>query len=212
MSSTPKQIHEFTSLIGQLKLIERFKGQTYWSDYPTPPHRWESVSDHSWRLGMLVTIFAPKLSKPFNLIKAYKMALIHDIPEIIAGDASPLGKSGTGQDSHAYNQAVWSERHSNEKAAAQTIFNQLDPTQAQELYDLWLEIENLSNYEAKVVKSLDKIDAMMQVLEMRDGHMYPEHLEFTVKYGSKGSDVDPVISEFASYIATQMRERFKEFK
>ena len=36
--------------------------------------------------------------------KALKMALVHDIPEIIAGDASPLGESGTGEDSHSFNE------------------------------------------------------------------------------------------------------------
>lgn len=139
------------------------------------------------------------------------MALIHDLPEIIAGDASPLGESGTGQDSHAYNAHIHAERHMSEKDAAKKIFSQLDPNQASDLYDTWLEIETLANYEAKVVKALDKIEAMRQVLEWRDGHMYKEHLEFTVKYGSKGSDIDPVIAEFAQHVAGQIREKYHEF-
>jgi putative hydrolase of HD superfamily len=211
MTSTPKQVYEFSSLINQLKLIERFKGQVYWRDYPAPP-RWESVADHSWRLAMLVLTFANKLSKPLDLEKALKMALIHDIPEIIAGDASPLGESGTGQDSHAYNKAIQAARHTDEKSAAKAIFAKLDPEEGNNLYELWLEIETLANFEAQVVKALDKIEAMTQVLEWRKGHMFPEHLAFTTKYGSKNASVDPAIEEYAAYIAEQMQNQFKEFK
>jgi 5'-deoxynucleotidase YfbR-like HD superfamily hydrolase len=198
-------------MINQLKFIERFRGQVYWRDYPAPP-RWESVADHSWRLAILVLIFANKLSKPLDLEKALKMALIHDIPEIITGDTSPLGESGTGEDSHAYNQAIQADRHNDEKSAAKAIFAKLDPEDGNKLYDLWLEIETLANFEARVVKALDKIEAMSQVLESREGHMFPEHLTFTTKYGSKGASVDPAIEEYAAYIAEQMQNQFKEFK
>lgn len=211
MASTTKQIYEFHKFTNQLKLIERYKGQTYWRDYPSPS-RWDSVADHSWRLAMLVLTFSSKLSEPLNLEKSLTMALIHDIPEIIAGDASPLGESGTGQDSHAYNQKIQRERHQNEKSAAKAIFDKLDPADGEKLYKTWLEIEMLANFEAKVVKALDKIEAMYQVLEWREGHMFPEHLEFTIKYGSIGSDVDPAITEYSTYIEKQMRERYREFK
>jgi putative hydrolases of HD superfamily len=211
MASTAKQIYDFNLFINQLKLIERYKGQVYWRDYPAPS-RWDSVADHSWRLAMLVLTFSSKLSRPLNLEKTLKMALIHDIPEIIAGDASPLGESGTGQDSHAYNQQIHAERHKDEKDAAKTIFAKLDPSDGEKLYTTWLEVETVANFEAKVVKALDKIEAMSQVLEWRDGHMFPDHLEFTIKYGSKGSDVDPAISEYATFLDNQMREKYQEFK
>jgi 5'-deoxynucleotidase YfbR-like HD superfamily hydrolase len=202
------EIHAFNTLINQLKLIERYKGQTYWKDYPAP--RWDSVADHSWRLAMLVVMFAGKLSQPLDMEKAIKMALIHDIPEIIAGDASPLGVSGTGQDSYAYNQDIQAKRFKDEQAAAKAVFEKLG-AEGNELYELWLEIEALENFEAKVVKALDKIEAMSQVLDWRKGHMFPKHLEFTVTYGSKGSDVDPAIAEYAAHVAGLMRSQYKEF-
>jgi putative hydrolase of HD superfamily len=160
---------------------------------------------------MLVLLFANRLSQPFNLEKALKMALVHDLPEIIAGDASPVGETGDGTDSHAFNKHIQAKRHTNEKSAAKTIFARLDPSDGENLYEAWLETETLASFEARVVKALDKIEAMMQVLEWRDGHMFKQHLEFTVNYGQKGSDVDPAIAEYAAYIAGQMRERFKEF-
>jgi len=160
---------------------------------------------------MLVLLFADRLSQPFDVEKALKMALIHDLPEIIASDASPVGEKGDGSDSHAFNKQVQAKRHLDEKAAAKTIFAKLDPSDGEHLYETWLETETLASFEARVVKALDKIEAMTQVLEWRDGHMFKEHLEFTMKYGQKGSDIDPAIAEYSAYVADLMRQRFRDF-
>lgn len=90
MSDSIESIFNFATSIEALKKIERFRGQYFWKDYPQLA-RYESVADHSWRLALLVAVFADKLSQPFNLEKGLKMALIHDLPELIAGDVSPLG-------------------------------------------------------------------------------------------------------------------------
>lgn len=73
----------FSTFTEKLKLIERYKGQFYWKDYPRL-ERYESVADHSWRLALLVLLVSDRLSKKINLEKALKMAIIHDIAEIIA--------------------------------------------------------------------------------------------------------------------------------
>jgi len=211
MPSSSRQIFNFNHIATQLRLIERFKGLQYWRHYP-PQGRWESVSDHSWRLSLLVMLFVDQLSQPFEPVKAYKMALIHDLPEILHGDDSPMGESGTGADSHAYNSKLWAERHHSEKSAAREIFSQLSSSQATELFDLWVELEQNHTFEARVVKSLDKIDAMTHVLEMQKGHMFPEHLEFTIKYGQRGADVDPAIADYADFVVVELQRRFKPFQ
>src|SRR5690606_19600213 len=99
--------------------------------------------------------------QPIDFKKAMKMLLIHDIPEMIAGDPSPLGTDGSGQDSHAYNQSKADEKFDREKAAAQEIFNKLPKDQAEELFELWLEFENQSSFEARVVKAIDKLEGKL---------------------------------------------------
>ena len=201
---------EFATELEKLKKIERFKGQHFWKDYPELP-RYESVADHTWRLGMLVIILADRLSQKIDLEKALKMVLIHDLPEIIAGDGSPLGDDGTGQNSYAFNQAKAQERHNEEKDAATSLFNMLPAEEAKNFLNLWLEYEQQESFEAKLIKSLDKIEALMQVLHYRKGHLYKDHLEFNKKYALKGSDIDPVIAEFGNLIASEMEKMYKEF-
>ena len=93
----------------------------------------ESNADHSWRLAMMVVMLEKHLSQPLDFRKAIIMALIHDIPEIIAGDPSPLGSDGTGNDSHAYNKEAARKKFENEDKAAKEIFGKLPKEEGDEL-------------------------------------------------------------------------------
>ncbi len=115
---------KFAQEIEKLKKLERFRGQYFWRDYPFPS-RYESVADHTWRLAVMLLIFSQDFQKKIDLQKALTMALIHDIPEILTGDASPLGEDGTGKNSHAYNPQEAEKKHKKEKKAAQSIFGML---------------------------------------------------------------------------------------
>lgn len=203
----------FTTKLQGLKYIVRWKGQFFWRDYPDPtaPERYESVADHSWRLAMLVLGIKDQLAQPLNLEKALTFALIHDIPEIIAGDASPLGEDGTGKHTYDQDPTLAAERHTREQAAANQIFRLMPPDQADWLYKAWEECEARVCFEAQLIKALDKIEALLQVLEYRQGNMFPEHLTFTLNRWRKYQDVDPAVKALGEEICRQMQERFKEF-
>lgn len=203
------EIVSFITFSEKLKKLERFKGQFYWKDYPTLP-RYESVADHSWRLSLLIYAFE-KLSHPINIEKALKMTIIHDLPEIISGDDSPMGKDGTGKDSHAYNGDVQKQRHEREKDAAKELFSKLPKDIGEEMFNLWVEYESQECFEAKVVKALDKIECLLQVLEYSNGNLFKDHLEFSISYGLKHANIDPAIKSFGEEIAQEMRNSYKEY-
>lgn len=211
MQKDINDIYSFITFTEQLKNIERFKGQFYWKDYPKRK-RYESVAEHTWRLSMLVISFENRLSQIVDIKKMLKMALIHDLPEIVAGDDSPMGKDGKGIKTHAFNEKAAEKRHSREEIAAKFLFDKLPKKEAAELFKLWEEYEEQDCFEAKVVKSLDKIECMLQVLEYRKGNMFKDHLDFTIKYGMKGSEVDPAVKEFGQLIANKLKNKFVEFK
>jgi putative hydrolases of HD superfamily len=73
-----EQLLDFFHLCERLK-IERRHGKT--SDNGE-----DKVASHSWRLAVIVMFLAPFLEKKINLLKALKIALIHDLPEVITGD------------------------------------------------------------------------------------------------------------------------------
>lgn len=211
MDKILKQLSDFSFVLGEAKRLERFKGQFFWKDYPGI-ERFDSVADHSWRLAMLVLLLENSLAQKMDVAKALKMALVHDLPEILSGDDSPVGTDGTGNDSYAFNKEKEEEKYQREKASAEKIFKNLPKKLSKELYNLWMEYEKQESFESKIVKSLDKIEATIQVLEYRNGHMFPEHWEFTRKYGRKGSEIDPAIQEFGNLIVKEMGVKYKEFK
>lgn len=211
MKNELEQIFEFTSYCEALKKIECFKDMFYWRDYPKP-HHYESVADHTWRLVLLLILFEKKLSKKINLDRAVKIAIVHDIPEIIAGDASPLGSDGKGIDSHAFNKEVGKTRHESEKMAAKEIFSKLTKELGKELFECWLELEKQQTYESCIVKCLDRIECTMQILEYRNGEVFPEHFKITLKYLWQYSGADPILDDFCKLLEQKLRKNYKEFK
>lgn len=155
---------QFLHTVEGLKNLERWRGQYFWKDYPQRD-RYESVADHSWRMAMMLAVIAEHLAQPIDLAKAMKMALIHDLPEIIVGDPSPLGSDGTGKDSHAYDTVKAEEKFQKEREAAEQIFGELPEAQGRELLGLWLEFEAQESYEAKIVVAVDKLEAKLQASE-----------------------------------------------
>jgi 5'-deoxynucleotidase YfbR-like HD superfamily hydrolase len=56
-------------------------------------------------------VVADRLSQKLAIEKALKMALIHDLPEILAGDPSPMGKDGTGKGTYYTNKKLADEKY-----------------------------------------------------------------------------------------------------
>lgn len=149
--------------MGEVKRLERFKGQVFWRDYDI--ERLESVADHTWRMALMLLVIEKQLAQSIDMLRALKMIIIHDIPEIKHGDPSPLGSDGTGKDSHAYNKKVAQQKFEDENQAAKEIFSQLGSGLGNELYGLWLEFEEQKTYEAQVVRAIDKYEAKLQAME-----------------------------------------------
>jgi putative hydrolase of HD superfamily len=115
----------------------------------------ESTADHSWRLALMLILIAPKLSKPLDIEKALKMAIIHDIVEIEAKDVPIL--------EHIGNDNRKALKNFEEEKAIQNIHKLLG-CDGDEIHGLWDEFESGDTYEAKVVGVLDKIEGQMQFL------------------------------------------------
>lgn len=211
MTFQANKIFPFIKVMQALKTLERFKGQVFWRDYPFPK-RYESVADHTWRMAMILVILESELAQEIDLLKALKITLIHDVPEILAGDASPIGEDGTGAQTHAYNKDIKHERHQLERQAAESLFSSLPQRIGQELLDLWLEYEDQQTFESQVVKAIDKFEGKLQVLEYTQGTMFTQHWEFTQTYGAESTKVDPALEALMEQLIDELRDKFHPFE
>lgn len=194
------QIKRFIEKSSALRSIIRFKGQKYWKDYHQPA-RHESTAEHSWRLSLL-TLLASYELKEFDFAKAVKYAIIHDLVEVYAGDYPAHGLSGKGRTKSEEKYKMELEQKALEKLLAE-----LPRTIADDIKQLWLEYENNSNFEAKVVNALDKIDGKFTAIEYSPDGLVPDHYEFTKMHGVKESKVSPFTEQLLNELLKDVKKQ-----
>jgi len=150
------KITDFLQYAGKLKSVKR-KGWFH-AGIKNP----ESVAEHSFGVSILAMVLSSKLH--LNETKLIKMALIHDLAESVVGDKIVERGSKV--------VASQSKKFEKEKKAMEKICSNLE--KGDEYYKLWIEFENQSSKEAKMLKQLDKLEMAVQALEY--GKKYPKKL------------------------------------
>lgn len=108
----------------------------------------ESIADHSWSVSMLAISIVEKYKLNYDITKCMKLAIIHELGEIYAGDFTPNDN------------ITKSKKHELEKEAVQRLLKSIDFEN--DFLELWEEYENQETAESKFVKELDKLECIMQ--------------------------------------------------
>lgn len=146
----------FCVTLDRLKLVER---RTYLTD----ASRHENSAEHSWHLALTALILLPHAqTEGLDVAKVLQLALLHDVPEILAGDTFVYDEKG---------REAAAER---EHAAARELFGMLPEQEAQDLLALWEEQEAQETPEARFVAALDRLQPIMQNIAS-DGRAWCEH-------------------------------------
>jgi len=154
--------HKLQKQIGFIKEIDKLKSiirRTRLLDNS----RYENDAEHSWHLAMMALALSEHANdKNIDLLKVIKMLLIHDIPEIDAGDT------------FLYDQDARMNSVKNEKKAAERIFSILPAGLAKELIELWEEFEKKKTPEARFAGALDRLEPLLQNSNTA-GHAWKKH-------------------------------------
>ena len=185
---------DIESTIGFLKEIEKFKScervcQT------TCVGRAESDAEHSWHLALFL-ILLEKEFEHIDFSKLLKIALIHDLPEIYAGDTNPY-RDDTG------------DKEAREKDAAEKLFSTLPESLATGLLSLFDEYINQASPEARLVKSVDKLMPLIQNLCTNAHHS--SYRKLGVEYGEVVAYMDQyfsggVLEDFYQKLLSEARD------
>ena len=135
---------QMSFLIGIDKLKKIFR-QSLISD----KSRNENDAEHSWHMAMYATILEEYAPKGTNILKVIKMALVHDIIEIYAGDT------------FLYDEEMTKSKEKREKEAAEKIYSILPSEQGKEIKSLWEEFEQNKTNEAIFCATLDRIQPII---------------------------------------------------
>jgi len=144
-----KEIDELKQILRQTVLIK--------------DRRQENDAEHSWHLAMLIIVLSEYSNNPsINLLKTTKMALIHDLVEIDAGDT------------FCYDEHDRAEKTEREREAAHRIFSILPNEMATEFIDLWEEFEAMETPEAQFAAAVDRLQPLLLNL-YSEGYAWKKH-------------------------------------
>lgn len=128
-----------------------------------PFRRLESDADHSWHLADMVLLLGPHFPE-IDLGMALKFAILHDKLEIFTGDDLAAGISGTGLDSHAFNNKLRLRKHRREEKALAKYLVSLPEDVAAFQRPIFAEYLAKASLEALFVNALDKIQVLVRIL------------------------------------------------
>jgi Predicted hydrolases of HD superfamily len=124
--------------------VDRLK-EVYRQSYLLYSDRHENSAEHSWHLAVAALLLAEHADEPIDTARVIRMALVHDLVEIDAGDT------------FIYDTAGNLEKAAKEEKAADRIFGLLPSGQRDEWRALWNEFEQRETAEAKFANALDRL-------------------------------------------------------
>lgn len=111
--------------------------------------RRENDSEHSWHLALMAPILKEYVKEDVNIEKVINMVIIHDLVEIDAGDT------------YCYDSKGYETKNERELKAASRIFNILPKDQADIVFNLWNEFEEVKTIESKYANTLDRLQPIL---------------------------------------------------
>ncbi|TCV91707.1 HD domain-containing protein [Biostraticola tofi] len=145
--------------------------------------RQENTAEHSWHFAVAVMALAPYAGDQVDIFKVLKMAVIHDIVEIDAGDVL------------VYDLVARQAIHSEEEAAAIRLFGMLPDAQGKEFHHLWHEYEAGESAEAQFALMIDRLMPVLMNLH-NQGQSWVENgirLEQVLSRNAFIADVYPAL-------------------
>lgn len=123
--------------------------------------RRENDAEHSWHFAMYALILSEYSGEDIDVSKTIKIALIHDLVEVYAGDT------------FAYDKAGHTDKRQRETDAAEKLFGMLEDDQRDEIRALWDEFEAKETAEAKFANLCDRLQPLIHNF-MTEGYTWKE--------------------------------------
>ncbi len=124
-------------------------------------NRRENDAEHSWHFAMYALILSEYCKEDIDVNKVIKIALVHDLVEVYAGDT------------FAYDEKGYETKANREKEAADRLFGMLEGEQGEEIRALWEEFEAKQTPEAKFANVCDRVQPLIHNY-FTDGHTWKE--------------------------------------
>jgi len=177
--------------------IDKLK-QVFRQNVVTGTCRNENDAEHSWHMAVMAVLLSEySKDKDIDMLKVLKMILVHDLVEIDAGDTFCYDEKGS------------EDKAERERKAAERLFNILPQEQAQEIFELWREFEELETPEARFAACMDRFQPLLLNYNT-NGHTWQKPGVTSEKVFKRNGLLEknaPVLWEFAREIIEDSIQR-----
>ena len=170
-------------LLSIVTLAERLKNNTRHSW--TSQGRRESVAEHSWRLTLMAFFLRDEFPQA-DMNKVMTMCLLHDMGEAFTGDIPSFHKTAEDEAEESRALAAWVDA--------------LPSPYREELSALYAEMDALETQEAKIYKSLDKLEVIHQHNEAPLDTWLPLERTLNLTYGQENVAFSPYLTQLRAIL------------
>lgn len=146
-----KQI-EFIIIIDEMKNVLR-------RNLVVDGSRRENDAEHSWHLAVMAMILEEYSADKVDISKVLRIALVHDLVEVYAGDTFAYDVKGN------------EDKLDREIMAAEKLFGMLKDGQGDEIRALWDEFEAKETPESKYANAIDRLQPLI-LNYLTNGHTW----------------------------------------
>ena len=180
-------------LIEVLSVAERLKDAV--RHCYTSGGRHESVAEHSWRITLMAYFVSDEFPEA-DLLKIMKMCLIHDLGEAFTGDIPTFEKTDK-------------DRKVENKKVEQLTDILPEPVRA-EWKALFEEMEAMETQEARLYKSLDKLEAVIQHNEADISTWEPHEYDLNLTYADDIVAFSPYLRSLREAIRDDTKQKIAD--
>ena len=178
-----------------LHVAEKLKDTT--RHCTTSKGRPESVAEHSWRISLMAMLLKDEFPD-VDMDKVTAMCLIHDLGECFTGDIPAFKKT--------------SENRKTEESLLYQWVDTLPAEVSARMRALYTEMEAQETLEAKIYKSLDKIEAVLQHNESPLSTWEPHEYELNKTYAIDFVKFSPWLSALRQEILNDTLNKIENEK
>ena len=180
-------------LLAVLHTAERLKDTT--RHCYTSQGRHESVAEHSWRVTLMAYLMRDEFPE-LDMDKVMQMCLIHDLGECFTGDIPTFLKTAE-------------DEQKEDRVLADWVASLPEPY-CRELAALYAEMNVLQTGEARLYKSLDKLEAVIQHNEADISTWEPHEYDLNLTYADGIVAFSPYLRSLREAIRDDTKQKIAD--